>query len=71
MKPSLSDIESRFTYHAPKMGQPEKYERIRNEAKALAHTINDLCPDSREASTALTHLQDVVMWANASIAIHS
>ena len=61
-------IERDFTYHAPKEGKPEKYERIRDEAKALAHTINDLAPDSREKSLAKTKLEEAVMWANAAIA---
>jgi len=62
------DIEKRFTYHTPTADQPEKYGRIRDEAKALAVTLNDLCPPSRELSVALTALEDSVMWANAAIA---
>ena len=62
------DIENIFTYHAPKPGQTEKYEGIRNDAKELAETIVTLCPDSRERAVALTNLETCVMWANASIA---
>ena len=61
-------IENNFVYHAPKDGQTEKYQQLRSEAKALAHLINDLCPDSREKSLAITKLEDAIMWANASIA---
>jgi hypothetical protein len=63
-----SDIETRFTYHPPTEGQPEKYETIRGAAKSFALTLNDLVPDGREKSLAITHLEDVVMWANAGIA---
>lgn len=61
-------IEKAFTYHPPKPGQPEVYGEIRQEAKEFAFTLLALCPESRELSVALTHLEEVVMWANASIA---
>ena len=64
----IKQIESCFTYHAPKPGQPEKYTVIRDHAKLLAFLINDNCPDSREKSLAMTKLEECVMWANASIA---
>ena len=62
------DIETRFTYHPPKSGQPEKYTKLRYEAKNLANLLTALCPESRELSLALTKLEEVVFWANASIA---
>ena len=65
MKP---DIENRFTYHAPKEGQPEKYFAIREKAKDLAYLIHHLTPESREQDVALTHLETAVFWANAAIA---
>lgn len=61
-------IENNFTYHQPSGDQPERYEQIRGKAKELAYLIEDLCPDSREKSLAMTQLEDAVMWANASIA---
>ena len=63
-----SKIESAFTYHAPKPGQPEMYTEIREKAKELAYLIDGLCPDSREKSLAMTKLEECAMWANASIA---
>lgn len=62
------EIETRFTYHPPKEGQPEKYTQLRNLAKGLARCIDDTCPDSREKSLAITKLEETVMWANAAIA---
>lgn len=35
-------IENAFTYHAPKDGQPEKYQAIRKKAKELAYLIQEL-----------------------------
>ena len=61
-------IENNFTHHPPKEGQIEKYTEIRGTAKQLALTIDALCPNSREKSLAMTKLEEVVMWANASIA---
>jgi hypothetical protein len=61
-------IENNFTYHAPKPGQPQRYEVIRNEAKELAMLIVEETPVSREQSLALTKLEEVVFWANAAIA---
>lgn len=61
-------IENNFRYHTPKDGQPEKYEALRNKAKELAYLYDELAPNSREKSVAMTKLEESVMWANASIA---
>ena len=62
------DLENRFTYHAPKEGQPEIYRLIREKALDLAFHIDHLSPDSREKSLAITALEECVMWANAGVA---
>jgi len=62
------DLRNRFTYHPPRDGQPERYERLRAQALQLSLSINHACPDSREKSLAITHLEQAVMWANAAIA---
>ena len=64
----MIDLEKNYTYHAPKTGQPERYETIRSKAKELAVLIEKDCPDSREKSLAFTKLEEAVMWANAAIA---
>jgi len=63
-----ADLETRFTYHPPKEGQPEIYESIRDECKRLAHFISERCPQSPELDQALNRLDETMMWANASIA---
>lgn len=63
-----ADIANRFTYHAPKEGQPEVYTAIRDFARQYAIMIARYTPKSREQSLALTHLEETVFWANASIA---
>lgn len=66
----VDDIERNFTYHPPKGDQPERYTKLRSEAKKLALLLVENCPDSRERSLALTKLEEAVFWANASIARH-
>jgi hypothetical protein len=63
-------IDNIFTYHSPKGNQPERYEQIRGFAKSMAAMLETNCPESREKSLAFTSLQQMVMWANASIAIN-
>lgn len=65
-----SELENIFTYHAPKGNQATDYENIRARARQFAMCVNDLCPESREKSLAITAIQQAVMWANASKAIH-
>ena len=64
----MEDLVKRFTYHTPKGDQPQRYESIRGHGIDLADLIDDLCPDSREKSLAITKLEEAVMWANAAIA---
>jgi hypothetical protein len=68
MKTPIEQIENNFKYHAPKAGQPERYNQLREKAKELAYLINELCPNSRERALAITKLEETSMWANASIA---
>lgn len=65
-----SDLNNIFTYHRPSSDQAKRYERLRAEAKVFAQSVNELCPESREKSLAITSIQESVMWANASIALH-
>lgn len=60
--------ENNFTYHAPAHDQLVRYGSIRAEAKEFADLLLRICPESRELSLALTHLEEASMWANASIA---
>ena len=63
-----AEIENRFTYHAPKEGQAERYVTLREAARDMAALIDLECPDSREKSLAITALEECVMWANSAIA---
>lgn len=61
-------LDKAFIYHPPKDDQPLRYQSLRADAKVLAENILSACPPSRERSLAMTKLEEVVMWANASIA---
>ena len=63
---NLNDV---FSYHAPKPGQPERYEAIRAAAKAFAAAILANCPDCADRSAALRGVRESVMVANASVAL--
>ena len=65
---SDSEILHRFSYHAPKDNQPEKYQVLRGKALEFAKLILLTTPESRVQSLALTKLDEVVMWSNAAIA---
>jgi hypothetical protein len=64
----VDEMEARFTYHAPKGDQAQRYTDLREGTKALAYLFCEKCPTSRELSLALTHLETAVMFANAAIA---
>lgn len=65
---NLEELENRFTYHAPRGDQAERYEKIRALGLKIASDFKFLTPESREQSIALTKLDEAVMWANAAIA---
>ena len=65
-----TDIDHVFTYHAPVGNQPERYQKIRDSAKALATTLLECCPDCSDRDAAIQKLRMCVMIANASIACY-
>lgn len=64
----VDELNNRFTYHAPKESQPERYVALREAGKQLALLILQTSHKSREQSTALTKLEEALFWANAGIA---
>lgn len=62
-------VEHNMTNHAPTgPTMIEDFESLRRAAKLFAHTVVDVCPDTRERSLALTNAEQALMWAVASIA---
>jgi hypothetical protein len=65
---TLARIERAFAPHPPTgTGQADRYAEIRGSLRALAGRLTELCPESRELSTALHHLEDAQSWAIAAI----
>ena len=62
------ELENRFTYHAPKGDQGQRYVVLREQVAETAKLMVALCPESRELSLAVTKLEEASMWANAAIA---
>lgn len=66
----INDLNNRFTFHKATPESGALYEEIRNKAREYALWLNEVLPESREKSLAITHLEDVVYCANASVARH-
>lgn len=63
----MRDLEADFKPIAPTPNQQKKIDSIRAKAKDLAYAIYHLVPGSREQSTSLSRLDEVVFWANAGV----
>lgn len=59
-----------FKYHPATPETGPMFEANRNLLLNTAHQLVLRCPESRELSLALTHLEEAMFWANASIARH-
>jgi hypothetical protein len=64
-----ADIENRFAFHAAsRQEKADEHASARQGCRQLADRLNELMPDGREKSLAITHLEEVMFWANAGIA---
>jgi hypothetical protein len=62
-------IEAWFTYHPPANAtQKEKYEKLREGAKAFAEVILANTPASADQTAAIRRVREAVMTANAAVA---
>jgi len=66
----LQDLTNRFAYHKPSEAKAETHARVREGCLTLADWLNQVLPESREKSLAVTHLEEVMLWANAALARH-
>ena len=65
----MIDINHNMTNHPPATeATVERIETLRRVFKSAGHQIQASCPESREQSLALTHLEQSLMWAVAAIA---
>lgn len=63
-----SDLESRFAQHVVDEKNAKAMDLVRRRSGKLAELINKIVPPGREKSLAITHLEEVMFWANAGIA---
>lgn len=65
----MNDLENRFSFHPANTEERRNdHEAIRTAALEFARFIADRVPPGREQSLAITHLEEVMFWANAGIA---
>lgn len=70
----MNDLEKRFTWHPPKdQSVALKHAEARIVLRTAAEKIVALMPpgSERERATAITKIEEAMMWANAGIARHS
>ena len=63
------DVDDVFEYHTPTPEQQAAYYAMQIQFKSVVQGILLNCPESGDRDTALRHLRDARMWANASIAL--
>lgn len=56
-----------FDYQAPSNEQTERIVALRQSMKDLRDQLQNLIPESRERSMAITKLEEVSMWANKGV----
>jgi hypothetical protein len=59
-----------FKYHAPVGDAPQRYEAIREAAKAFVQVITDNAPPCADTTAAVRKVREAVMTANAAIALN-
>lgn len=65
----VEDLEHRFSYHAPRtVRRASLHENVRSACLAAANALDELLPDGREKSVAITKLEEAMFWANAALA---
>lgn len=62
-------LEASLTNHTPDAHALAQIEMVRGFAKELGRQIIASCPDGRERSLALTHLEESTMWAVKSVVL--
>jgi hypothetical protein len=63
-----NDIANRFGFHPANDDTGPRHDQVRHACQDLAHLLNDLLPDGREKSLAITSLEQTMFWANAAVA---
>jgi hypothetical protein len=60
-------IDKPYAYHKPSSNGMEAITRLRELFSQVERTIKEVCPDSRQRSTAITKNEETAMWAIKSV----
>ena len=64
-----AEIAKRFSHHPPRTSKHvEQHEAIRTLLMDLAHDLNEILPDGREKSLAMTKLEETGFHAHSALA---
>lgn len=65
----IDDIENRFAFHAATTEEKrDAHTSVRQQCRQLADFLNEKLPPGREKNIAITKLEEVMFWGNASLA---
>lgn len=64
----MTNIDKRFDYHILDEATRKRRVQMGKKIKALAIELDSLLSDNPEKQQCLLHLEETMMWANASIA---
>lgn len=67
MSDNKHKIDRWFSRHTPTDDQAERIQRINDISKALAHEIDQSCPNGSHKSAAFRHILDARMTATVGI----
>jgi len=66
----VSKLLSNFNYRKMSEKQIEDSQNVRELGVKLALLIDEIIPDSREKSLAITKLEESIMWVNKGISLN-
>jgi hypothetical protein len=63
------ELDIRFKHHKPRnQDDLAAHERVRQAAHKFAEFINEITPESREQSLAISAIEEASLWANKALA---
>lgn len=62
------ELDKRFNFHPATPTTGPKHDAVRRICRNMADILIELVPDGREQSLVVTHLEEVMYWANAGVA---
>lgn len=57
-----------YSYHAPSEEGIERHQNLTSAFMVIDTIVDEICPDGREKSICMTHLEEAKMMASAAVA---